>query len=443
MASTNGAFWTQTFLKADGTPYVGVRVFHYVAGGTTTNLDVYQNGNLTAPHNNPVVGDASGRVSFYGNGTYRLEVRTSTNDGNLILYDWDPVELVHHTATVRAEDRGISLPSASSAARGRLFGVTDGGGDVTGLWLQRTAAAWQQILTLPTLSQMIQFAKGTTIASTTSVTIPDDGNVFDITGTNSIETFSGFTGYPVIYTRFTGTGLTLVHNGTTFLLPGSANYTTIQNEVITWLHLGAGTWTMLRSNKGGVSGALTDGYGIIADSTTRWTEKNIMPIGSALMWTGTVVPAHWLLCNGQAVSRSTYSRLFSTIGVTFGVGNGSTTFNIPDWQGRVPVGVDTTAGRITSSSVGGLNVSILGGTGGAQTHTLTLSELPSHSHTASSSDDVGGASGLRYPNAFTGIQTRLINNDTGTRSLSSDGGDQPHSNTQPWLAVHFIIYAGA
>lgn len=286
MGATNGAFWTQTFLKTDGTPYVGVRVFHYVAGATTTNLDVYQNGDLTAPHNNPVVGDASGRVSFYGNGTYRLQVRTSTADGNITLYDWDPVELVHHTATLRAEDKAISLPSASSAARGRLFGTVDGGGDILGLWVQRTAAAWQQLLTLPTLSQMLEIAKGSTIASTTNVTVPSDGNFFDISGTNSIETFSGFTGYPVIYTR-TLSALTFVHSAN-LVLQGAANRTSLANQVTAWLHIGSGQWMELAyTNPFFGDGSLTDGAVLVGNGQAAMTELALPTVNRVLGHSGT------------------------------------------------------------------------------------------------------------------------------------------------------------
>lgn len=275
MASTNGQFWSQVFLKPDGTPYQGVRCFHYVAGGTTTNLDVYQEANLAAPHNNPVVGDTSGRVSFYGNGTYRLVIRTSAADGNLTLYDWDQVEILHHTATLRAEDRALSLPAASAASRGRLFGVVDGSGDLLGLWMQRTAAAWMQLLTLPTLSQMVAFNKGADIASTTSVTIPGDGNFFDVTGTNTIESFSSLSGYPVIYTRFVGTGLTLTHNGVSFMLRTGASRVTLPNEIICWLQVASGQWAELWSTKdwmpagGGTglatltAGALYSGNGLL------------------------------------------------------------------------------------------------------------------------------------------------------------------------------------
>jgi hypothetical protein len=249
MAATNGQFWSQVFLKADGTPYRGIQCDHWMAGGTTTNLDVYQEANLAAPHNNPVIGDNAGRVSFYGNGTYRLRIRTSAADGNITLYDWDHVEILHHTATVRAEDRALSLPSASAASIGRLFGTVDGGGDVTGLWMQRTAAAWMQLLTLPTLSQMLEFNKGTDIASTTSVTVPGDGNFFDITGTNTIESFSAFSGYPVIYTRFTGIGLTLVHNGVSLILRTGVNRVTAQNEIVCWLQFASGQWAELWSTR--------------------------------------------------------------------------------------------------------------------------------------------------------------------------------------------------
>lgn len=81
----------------------------------------------------------------------------------------------------------------------------------------------------------------------------------------------------------------------------------------------------------------------------------------------------WLLCQGQAVSRTTYSALFAVVGTTFGVGDGSTTFNVPDLRGRTPVGPDAGVGRLSSNNA-------LGNSGGAQTHTLITAELPSHSH---------------------------------------------------------------
>lgn len=65
------------------------------------------------------------------------------------------------------------------------------------------------------------------------------------------------------------------------------------------------------------------------------------PAGAVIFFAGAAAPTGWLLCNGQAVSRTTYAALFAAIGVVYGVGNGSTTFNVPDLRGRVPVGVGT------------------------------------------------------------------------------------------------------
>ncbi len=289
MSATNGAFFTEQFLKPNGEPAAGVRVFHYVAGNTTTNLDVYQNANLTAPHSNPVIGDSIGRVSFYGNGTYRLLVKTAQDDPeypNTTLYDWDNVELVHHTATLRAEDRGLSLPSASAAARGRLFGVTNAGGDVLSIWVQRTAAAWLQLLTLPTLAQMLEFNKGTTIASSTSLTIPSDGNFFDVTGTNTIETMSGFTGYPIVYLR-TLSALTFKNHATNLIMLGASDRVTLANQVTAFLHLGAGQWMELYyTNPFWGDGNLVDGSVLVGNAQGAITEIALPTAGRVLCHSG-------------------------------------------------------------------------------------------------------------------------------------------------------------
>ena len=436
MAATSGQFWTQQFLKANGTPYAGVRVFHYVAGNTTTNLNVYQDAAMASPHNNPVDGDASGRVSFYGSGTYRLLVKSSTADGNLTLYDWDPVELVHHTATVRAEDKALSLPAATSAARGRLFGVVDAGGDVQSIWLQRTAAAWQEILTLPTLSQMIQFEKGTDIASTANVTIPTDGNLFDVTGNNNIESFSSFTGYPVIYTRFIGAPLLV--NSSTFMQPQNANYQTIAGELIAWMHVGAGIWMWLSSNRSPTVGTLTSGFGLLADGTGRLLTRNTTPVGTIVPYAGASEPTHWHFCNGGLLVRTTTPKLFTAIGTVYGAGDGSTTYAKPDLRGRTIIMLDGAANRITSASTNGVNADTLGGIGGAETHTLVVSQVPGLTFVVS--DQAGGATSADLRVTNRGPITD--SNPANVRTITTSGGGSAHSNTQPWMALNYIIFAG-
>lgn len=88
--------------------------------------------------------------------------------------------------------------------------------------------------------------------------------------------------------------------------------------------------------------------------------------GIVMSFAGATAPEGWLLCDGSAVSRSTYSALFDVIGTTYGAGDGSTTFNVPDLSGKVIIGVSGTHA--------------LGTSGGEETHTLLTAELPAHTH---------------------------------------------------------------
>lgn len=99
--------------------------------------------------------------------------------------------------------------------------------------------------------------------------------------------------------------------------------------------------------------------------------------GMLIIYAGSSAPTGWLLCDGSPISRSTYPALFAVIGTTYGAGDGSTTFNIPDLRGRVVAGVDNMGG----SDAGRLDwANTLGTVGGTQTHTLTTAEMPSHTH---------------------------------------------------------------
>lgn len=127
------------------------------------------------------------------------------------------------------------------------------------------------------------------------------------------------------------------------------------------------------------------------------------------------VPAGWLYCNGAAVSRTTYADLFAEIGTTFGVGDGSTTFNLPDLRGRGPIGTGTGSG---------LTARTLAATGGAETHQLTVDELASHRHEIL----------LNVQEAGTGtIEDSYGGVDSGYTEYT--GGDQAHNNMQPFLVL--------
>lgn len=96
--------------------------------------------------------------------------------------------------------------------------------------------------------------------------------------------------------------------------------------------------------------------------------SKLAPPGSLMIWAGTDLPLRTLECNGQAVSRSTYGALYRAIGTTWGAGDGSTTFNVPDYQGKMVIGAD-------GSSY------ILGVSGGSATTTIATANLPAHNHT--------------------------------------------------------------
>ncbi len=144
-----------------------------------------------------------------------------------------------------------------------------------------------------------------------------------------------------------------------------------------------------------------------------------------------VAPTGWLLCNGAEVSRSTFSALFAVIGTKGGPGNGSTTFNVPDLRGRVPVGVDGTAGRLVSNNA-------LGNSGGADRHKLTVNELASHEHGADAHQFALWRAGDVQANTTPGVGTDLPIFNTSFTTAHA-GGDQPHNNMQPYLIVNYFI----
>lgn len=137
---------------------------------------------------------------------------------------------------------------------------------------------------------------------------------------------------------------------------------------------------------------------------------NVSPIGMMVEFAGATAPMGWLLCDGTAVSRTTYAALFATIGETYGPGNGTSTFNLPDRRGRVGVGKSADTEFVT-----------LGKTGGTKTHTLTTPELP----------EFWGSSGGSH----------VVPQGTfyGLTAAAKVGGGQPHNNLQPYITLNYLI----
>ena len=156
----------------------------------------------------------------------------------------------------------------------------------------------------------------------------------------------------------------------------------------------------------------------------------LVPTGSIIMWPSNTIPSDWQLCDGSAILRSTYATLYAIIGTTFGSGNGTTTFNLPNYTDRMPRGV---------------GVSALGGTGGSadaivvsHTHTATVTD-PGHTHGnyvgqtaiqgSGSGNRISGNEPIIMPTVTTGV----------TVTNASTGASGTNANLPPFLGINFII----
>lgn len=180
-----------------------------------------------------------------------------------------------------------------------------------------------------------------------------------------------------------------------------------------------------------------------------------VPAGVVADFAGSVAPTGWLICAGQTLSRASFPDLFAAIGTTYGAPSGAT-FNLPDTRGRVSAGRDVDqggfAGRLTTP-----NSQTLGATGGAQTVTLTTTEMPSHSHAVTGSTNSAGAhthlynmpSGFTFAgggggNAYNSLTAASVNSGGDhthsiTASAADTGGGAGHANVQPTIIFTKII----
>jgi microcystin-dependent protein len=152
-------------------------------------------------------------------------------------------------------------------------------------------------------------------------------------------------------------------------------------------------------------------------------------VGEIRMFAGNFAPAGWMFCEGQLLPISEYETLFNLIGTTYG-GDGESTFALPDLRGRLPIHMG--------------NGFVLAETGGAETVTLTVSQIPAHSHPMLASLDQGstvnpGGNVLAATATATPYIVIPPNVPLSAQAVSSVGGSQPHTNFQPYLCVDFII----
>lgn len=163
-----------------------------------------------------------------------------------------------------------------------------------------------------------------------------------------------------------------------------------------------------------------------------------LPAGSIIQWAGSTAPANWLFADGAAVSRTTYASLFAAIGTTYGAGDGSTTFNVPDLRGRVAVGKN-------SGTFG-----TLGATGGAETHALTGMQIPpipvnNMAGTAGNGDNFVYGTGGSLGGWGIGLGANNVGTSLVWASAAEDNNINrtatPHNNLQPYIVTNYIIKA--
>lgn len=334
---------------SSGKLLTGGKVYTYTAG-TTTPATVWTDANKATPAANPVTLDAAGKVSVFADGLYKFVVKTSTGatvatwDGLKYRYPNSSVvtKISNYAATydddvilvdAAAGPITITLPSATAA----VYPLVVKKIDATGNTVTIAASGGQTIDGAATIAIAVQ--NGT-------ATLYSDGSQWR--GASQVVTAGDsdkLDGYHAANT----TGAIPISNG---IVNTNLNADLLDGQTGSFYqsatNLTAGTLDLAR-----IPTTLT---GKDADTLDGNHSTALSPPGAVTAFAGSTAPTGWLECNGAAVSRSTYASLYSVIGTTYGAGDGSTTFNLPDLRGEFIRGwahdrtVDT--GRAIGSSQG-------------------------------------------------------------------------------------------
>lgn len=491
----------------------GALLWHYAAG-TVANKDIWSDRDMTAQLTQPFEADADGIFNFFADGLYDVVITTATGD---VLYTLEKWQVIDRTDPTFGE--GSVITSSSTIAVGpEIFAHIGGSTNITVLtgsipffwavfdgdltlvnssnlllpdnrnrkmrtgdiafFLNEGAGVWRLGGHMQTEGSYTG-RYGATVAASTTLAVPTDGDMLDISGATPIEGIATAQSGYRFRARFTGAGLNIIYNATSMQCPFETDYRTSLNEIIEFLSLGASNWLVIPQagapqlepgtpfkwwGTTAPKGAVLCDAAALNCTTYYGLAKRLVPnaatlgnvgtsVGTFTVNTGTDVltrAGHGLAVNdivhvtnagGGLPAPFTANTVYFvktvvdadnfTVSATRGgavldittAGSGTQTVhnkvNAPEGRGRVWIGIDGSANVITAASVNGANADTLGGLGGAETHTLQTSEMPAHGgHTIATSAVSGAGTG---------------------GSSQSLGGGGAHSNTQPWIAGGSVI----
>jgi microcystin-dependent protein len=229
---------------------------------------------------------------------------------------------------------------------------------------------------------------------------------------------------------------------------------TIYGSVTAASFAGATTTVTVVWDSGSLDSGLSAIYtGLLAPTNSSAPPSSFVPVGTIWSYAGSTAPTGWLLCYGQAISRTTYAALFSAISTTYGAGDGSTTFNVPDCRGRALIGLDNLGGSAASRVAAATSLGQAAGaethkhTGPSHTHSYTDVVAHTHSYTASRKTDAAlshdsvtkfSSGGSNEDENFV-LTSTSTGGASGTTAAAGTGDTSTTNNMNPYIAISYII----
>lgn len=414
-----------------GAPFVAglLSQHHKGIAGQAPQIDLTSEVKNVLPLSNIPASNTAGGVAVFkqGSGNPNGNVAGNSNvNGANDLY-WDNTNLILYTCTATGTTSTAVWTSVVGSSTSQFAGGTSTGTANAQVISSTTPSGFSR-----TPGQVVTFTVGVGLTNTNATTL----NVSS-TGAAAINKNTGSGNVPLAGGELVaGQFVSVIWTGSVYLLQSGTLGALATLNIGTWLkNDGSGNLTIKNGTTLGDDGS---GNFVVLP-------QYLPPVGSLAPYAGTSAPfSNWAICNGQAVSRTTYAVLFAILGITFGGGDGITTFNLPDLRGRVVAGVDGGVNRLTTTT---MSSQALGGTGGFETQTLTLSQIPtgitstgSLSGATTQSVILGGTSGgggVGGGGNF-GLAGTPGVSVSGTLTSNNTGGGA-HPNVQPTMELNYLI----